>query len=128
MPEAARFGDKMKQDNPHCHAPIHPPAPVPTPVAHPPLPWTIVSLCAPTVMINNKQAAVVGSMSTPCMLPSCVPNGPGIIAKGSTSVFHGGLPAARKDDITTHPGCVAPIPGPTGKVIAPCSTDVIIGG
>ena len=59
---------------------------------------------------------------------SCVPNGPGIISMGSTSVFHGGLPAARKDDMTAHAGCVAPIPAPTGKVIAPCSDDVIING
>ena len=128
MPNAARMGDKIKQDNPHCHAPIHPPAPTPTPVAHPPLPWAIISACAPTVIINGKQAAVVTSISEPCKLPSCVPNGPGVIVKGSTSVFHCNLPAARKDDITAHAGCVAPIPGPTGKVIPPCSPDVIIGG
>jgi uncharacterized Zn-binding protein involved in type VI secretion len=92
------------------------------------MPWTIVSACIPTVMINGKQAAVVGSISTPCSLPSCVPNGPGVIAKGSMTVFHAGMPAARQDDITAHAGCVAPIPGPTGKVIAPCSNNVIIGG
>lgn len=128
MPAAARMGDKIKQDNPHCHAPIHPPAPTPTPVAHPPMPWTIVSACAPTVFIDNMQAAVVGSISTPCTLPSCVPNGPGVIAKGSMAVFHCNLPAARVNDITAHAGCVAPIPAPTGKVIAPCSTKVDIGG
>lgn len=128
MPAAARQGDKIKQDNPHCHAPIHPAAPVPTPVAHPPLPWTIISACVPTVMINGKQAAVVGSISEPCKLPSCVPNGPGIISMGSTSVFHSGMPAARQGDMTAHAGCVAPIPGPTGKVIPPCSNNVIIGG
>ena len=26
---AARMTDMIKQDSPHCHAPIHPPAPVP---------------------------------------------------------------------------------------------------
>ena len=26
MPPAARLGDLIKQDTPHCHAPIHPPA------------------------------------------------------------------------------------------------------
>ena len=30
MPPAAAQGDMMKQDAPHCHAPIHPPGPVPT--------------------------------------------------------------------------------------------------
>ena len=128
MPAAARMTDKIKQDNPHCHAPIHPPAPTPTPVAHPPMPWTIVGACIPTVMIEGKPAAVVGSFSTPCILPSCVPNGPGVIAKGSATVFHCNLPAARVNDITAHVGCVAPIPAPTGKVIAPGATNVIIGG
>jgi uncharacterized Zn-binding protein involved in type VI secretion len=68
------------------------------------------------------------SVSVICSLASCVPNGPGIVAKGSATVFHGGLPAARQDDLTAHAGCVAPIPSPTGKIIAPCSTTVIIGG
>ncbi|ACY18715.1 PAAR domain-containing protein [Haliangium ochraceum] len=124
MPAAARMGDKIKQDAPHCHAPIHPNVPV----AHPPMPWTIVSACAPTVYIDNMQAAVVGSMSTPCMLPSCVPNGPGVISKGSSAVFHCNLPAARVNDMTAHAGCVGPIPSPTGKVIPPGSTKVSIGG
>lgn len=128
MAAAARMTDKIKQDNPHCHAPIHPPAPTPTPLAHPPLPWTIVSACAPTVFIDNLQAAVVGSISTPCTLPSCVPNGPGVISKGSAVVFHCSLPAARANDLTAHAGCVAPIPAPTGKVMPPCSTKVDIGG
>ena len=128
MPAAARQGDKMKQDAPHCHAPIHPPAPTPTPSAHPPKPWTIISACIPTVMIEGKQAAVVGSISEPCILPSCVPNGPGVIAKGSSSVFHCNMPAARVDDMTAHAGCVAPIPSPTGKVMPPGATSVIIGG
>lgn len=128
MPAAARIGDMVKQDNPHCHAPIHPPAPSPTPLAHPPLPLTLMALGAPTVYIDGMQAAVVGSKTAECMLPSCVPNGPGIIAKGSSSVFHCGLPAARVNDISSHPGCVAPIPGPTGKVMPPGSTTVTIGG
>ncbi len=32
MPAAARIGDMVRQDSPHCHAPIHPPLPIPTPV------------------------------------------------------------------------------------------------
>ena len=128
MPAAARMTDKILQDSPHCHAPIHPAAPTPTPLAHPPLPLPIVSACAPTVMIDGLQAAVVGSVSEPCKLPSCVPNGPGIVAKGSATVFHCNLPAARVSDLSNHAGCVAPIPSPTGKILPPGSTTVIIGG
>lgn len=129
MPAAARMTDKILQDGPHCHAPIHPAAPVPTPVPHPALPLTIVSLCCPTVLIEGQQAATVGSMSTICSLPGCTPNGPGIVVQGSTTVLHGGVPAARVNDKTTHPGCVlAPVPMPTGKILPPGGTSVIIGG
>lgn len=124
MPAAARQGDKIKQDAPHCHAPIHPNVPTP----HPPIPLTIITACIPTVVIEGSPAAVVGSISEPCILPSCVPNGPGVISKGSATVFHMNLPAARVNDITTHAGCVAPIPSPVGKVLPPCATTVIIGG
>ncbi len=128
MPAAARKTDMMKQDSPHCHAPIHPPAPVPTPVPHPGLPLTMTSLTAMMTKINNLEAAVVGTMSTPCTLPSCVPNGPGMVAKGSATVFIEGRPAARANDMTAHTGCVAPIPAPVGKIMPPCSPTVMIGG
>lgn len=120
--------DKVMHDAPHCHAPIHPAAPVPTPVPHPPIPIDIVLKCVPTVMINNLQAAVVTSMTKPCKMPTCVPNGPGIVAKGSATVMIGMLPAARMGDVVAFAGCVAPIPSPTGKIIPPCSPDVIVGG
>lgn len=128
MPNAARKGDKMKQDAPHCHAPIHPAAPVPTPVPHPPLPLDIISPCSNSIKINNKAAGRVSDTSKPCTLPSCVPAGPGMIAKGSATVIYDHLPAARADDITSHVSCVAPIPAPVGKVMGPCSTNVKIGG
>lgn len=128
MPPAARVGDMMKQDAPHCHAPIHPPAPVPTPVPHPALPLTILPPGAPTVMISNKPAARATDMSTPCTLPSCVPAGPGMIAKGSATVTIMKLPAARVNDMTAHTSCVAPIPSPVGKVMPPGAPTVIIGG
>ena len=35
---AARVSDQVLQQAPHCHAPIHPAALVPTPVPHPALP------------------------------------------------------------------------------------------
>jgi len=77
---AARLGDMVLQDGPHCHAPIHPPAPVPTPVPHPPLPLTIIK-GQPTVLIGNQPAARMTDMTTPCILPGCIPAGPGMINK-----------------------------------------------
>lgn len=123
----ARIGDNVKQDTPHCHAPIHPAAPVPTPVPHPGLPLAIVKGAA-KVMIGKKPAARVGDMSKPCMLPSCVPAGPGIIAMGSFTVLIEKMPAARSGDMTAHLSCVAPIPSPVGKIMPPCCTTVNIGG
>jgi uncharacterized Zn-binding protein involved in type VI secretion len=120
--------DNALHDSPHCHAPIHPPAPTPTPLPHPPIPLQIVSNCAPTVMINNLPAATVGSMTIPCLVPPCVPGGPGVIAMGSATVLIGGKPAARVGDLVSFTSCVAPIPSPTGKILPPGSATVIIGG
>lgn len=127
MPPAARLGDMIKQDAPHCHAPIHPPALVPTPVPHPGLPLTIALGC-PTVLIGNMPAARATDISMPCMLPGCIPAGPGMIAKGSGTVLIQNLPAARVGDMTAHTSCVAPIPSPVGKVLPPGCPTVIIGG
>jgi uncharacterized Zn-binding protein involved in type VI secretion len=128
MPGAARMSDLTLHDAPHCHAPIHPPAPVPTPVPHPPIPFPILANCVPTVLINNLPAAVVGSMTQPCLVPPCVPGGPGLVAMGSMTVMIGGRPAARMGDLINFTSCVAPIPSPTGKILPPCSPTVIIGG
>jgi uncharacterized Zn-binding protein involved in type VI secretion len=127
MPPAARLGDNVLQDAPHCHAPIHPAAPVPTPVAHPALPLAII-MGSPNVMIGGSPAARVTDTTVICSLPSCVPNGPGMIAKGSGKVVINKLAAARSGDMTSHTGCVAPIPSPTGKIIPPCCPKVQIGG
>ena len=127
MPAAARVSDKVLQDAPHCHAPMHPAAPTPTPVPHPPVALEIIK-GEPTVKIGNKMAARVTDMTKPCMLPPCVPGGPGMIAKGSSTVMIGGLPAARVGDMTAHTSCVAPIPSPTGKILPPGCPTVIIGG
>lgn len=123
---AARLSDKVLQNGPHCHAPIHPAAPVPTPVPHPPLPLTIIK-GLPTVLIGSLPAARLTDMTAPCMLPGCVPGGPGIIALGSPTVLIGGLPAARVNDMTAHLACVAPIPMPAGKVLPPGCPKVLIG-
>lgn len=124
---AARVGDKVIQSAPHCHAPIHPAAPTPTPVPHPAVPLAII-VGAPTVMIGGQRAARVTDRTTPCILPTCVPAGPGVIAMGSKTVLIGGLPAARVGDMTAHNTCVAPIPSPTGMVMPPGCPNVLIGG
>lgn len=124
---AACLGDSILQDAPHCHAPIHPAAPTPTPVAHPAMPLTIVN-GVPTVLIGGKPAATASSQSTPCMLAGCAPGGPGMVAKGSTTVLIGGMPAARLNDLTVHPACAAPIPSPVGKIVGPGCPTVMIGG
>lgn len=124
---AARIGDKVLQDAPHCHAPIHPAALVPTPTPHPAMPLTIVK-GQPNVMIGNMPAARLTDMTQPCMLAGCVPGGPGMIAKGSATVLIGNMPAARVGDLTSHVACVAPIPSPVGKILPPGCPTVMIGG
>ena len=128
MPPAARKFDNAKHDAPHCHAPIHPAAPTPTPAAHPAIPFPIVSTTQPTVLIDKLEAATVTSMTQSCLLPGCVPGGPGVIGRGSSTVLINGLPAAREGDQVQWSACVGPIPSPTGTIIAPCSPTVIIGG
>jgi uncharacterized Zn-binding protein involved in type VI secretion len=128
MPPAARVGDQVLQAAPHCHAPIHPAAPVPTPAPHPGLPLAIIPPGAPTVLIGNQPAARMTDQTAPCMLPGCVPAGPGMIAKGSATVLISNMPAARAGDLTSHLSCVAPIPGPTGNIMPPCCPTVEIGG
>ena len=123
---AARIGDFVLQLGPHCHAPMHPPGPVPTPLPHPPMPLAIVS-GAPTVMIGKKPAARLTDTTQPCLLPGCVPGGPGTVIMGSTSVIIAGMPAARVGDQTLHATCVAPIPAPSGKILPPGCPTVLIG-
>ena len=124
---AARLGDQILQDAPHCHAPIHPAAPVPTPTPHPAMPLAIIKGQA-NVLIGNMPAARATDLSQPCLLAGCVPGGPGMVAKGSATVFIGGLPAARVGDMTAHTACVAPIPSPVGKILPPGCPTVMIGG
>ena len=128
MPNAARNGDNIKQHGPHCHAAIHPPAPVPTPMAHPAQNMRIISQTSATVFINKQQAATLSSQTVPCAMGSCVPAGPGIIANGSLTVLIEGKPAARVGDMTAHSSCVAPIPSLIGSVQPPGSPNVFIGG
>ncbi|MFT3765658.1 MAG: PAAR domain-containing protein [Minicystis sp.] len=123
---AARVTDQVLQQTPHCHAPIHPPAPTPTPVPHPALPLMIIPPGAPTVLIGNLPAAVMTSQTMPCMLPACVPAGPGMVIKGSPTVLIQNKPAARVTDQTMHSSCVAPIPGPMGMIMPPGCPTVLL--
>lgn len=127
MPPAARIFDHVLQDRPHCHAPIHPPGPTPTPVAHPAQLLTIIK-GEPSVLIGGQPAARVSDMTSICTLPGCAPGGPGTIAMGSATVLIRNMPAARVGDMTAHASCVAPIPSPTGKIIPPGCPSVFIGG
>ena len=127
MPPVVAMGDLAKQDAPHCHAPIHPPAPVPTPTPHPGLPLALIE-GKPTVMMGGKPTATALCKSAPCMLPGCVPGGPGMIVKGSMTVKSAMFPQARINDMTAHTSCVAPIPGPVGKMMPPGNPTVMVGG
>ncbi len=123
---AARVTDQVLQAAPHCHAPIHPPAPTPTPVPHPALPLLIIPPGAPTVLIGNLPAATLTSQTMPCMLPGCIPAGPGMVIMGSPTVLIANMPAARVNDQTLHSSCVAPIPGPMGMIMPPGCPTVLI--
>ena len=127
MPGAARVGDKVLQSAPHCHAPIHPAAPVPTTAPHPAMPLAIIKGDS-TVLIGNMPAARVSDTTQPCALAGCAPGGPGMISKGSATVKIGNLPAARVGDMTMHSACVGPVPSPSGKILPPGCPTVMIGG
>ena len=123
---AARKGDAVLQLMPHCHAPIHPAALVPTPLPHPPMRLLIVSGAA-TVLIGGEPAARLTDMTQPCELPGCLPGGPGFIVASSSTVVIEGLWAARVGDETQHAECIAPIPAPTGIILLPGCPTVLIG-
>lgn len=88
MPPAARIGD--------MHT-----CPMQTP-GTPPIPHVggpILGPGAPTVLIGNLPAAVMGDMCV-CVGP------PDSIVKGSATVLIGGKPAARMGDTTAHGGTI----------------------
>jgi|GEM_PF-389648 len=129
MPGATRaLEDKAKHDGPHCHAPVHPAAPVPTPVPHPCAEHQF-SKGAATVKTNGKPAVRATDMTIPCDAEKggCPPGGPGVVAKGSVTVMIENMPAARKGDAVLFAACVGPIPMPKAT-ISGGSSDVIIGG
>lgn len=85
MPAAARLGDMhvcplFNGTVPHVGGPI-------------------AGACVPNVLIGNQFAAKVGDILV-CTGP------PDTIVKGSSTVFIGGMPAARQGDNTTHGGVI----------------------
>jgi uncharacterized Zn-binding protein involved in type VI secretion len=70
----------------------------------------------------------VADLTASCALTGCTPSAPGAILLGSTTVNIGGKPAARIGDTVNFPGCVGPIPCPTGKITGPGAPTVTIGG
>lgn len=128
---AARLGDMVKQDAPHCHARIHG-APVPQAIPHPTMPQAIIEGEA-TVLIGKKPAATKGSKTGPCVLAGCTPGQGGSVFMGSATVKIKGKDAARVGDITDHPSCAMPpaalgSPKATGKILPPGCPTVLIGG
>lgn len=88
MPPAARITDMHT-------CPMQTPAVVPVPHVGGP----ISGPCAPTVLIGNLPAAVVGDMCV-CVGP------PDSIVKGSATVMISNRPAARIGDLTAHGGTI----------------------
>jgi uncharacterized Zn-binding protein involved in type VI secretion len=125
---ASVMGGNVMQDVPaHCHNPGHPVGPGTAPIPHPALPLSITMNTSTNVLITSKPAVAVGSQTTQCMLPSCIPAGPGVVSMGSTTVLINNKPAGRLTDMTNHASCVAPIPSPTGKIVGPGAATVLIG-
>jgi len=124
---AARAGDQVLHDAPHCHAPIHPSAPVPKAAAHAPQPLATFGGSI-NVNIGGSPALRVGDKTAVCAPATCIPSSPGSILRGSASVNVNGQPLARIGDTVSFPGCAGPIPCPTGKVIGPGCPTVMIGG
>jgi len=130
---AAKMGDKIIAVDTHIVMVPAPPAPpVPTPLPHP-FNGMIDSGCSPTVKIQGKPAATVGSMASnvPPHIPSggpsfqVPPTNKGNIIMGSLTVKINGKPAARMGD--TALTCNDPAPLPIGKIVVVGPPTVMIG-
>ena len=113
---AARIGDYVRHDTPHCHASIHGAPPALGPMAHAPQSLAIIS-GSPDVKIGGQPAVRQGDQTAPCIPPGCVPGAPGQILVGSLTVKIGGKAAARVGDMVLYAGCAGPIPCTTAKVV-----------
>jgi uncharacterized Zn-binding protein involved in type VI secretion len=130
---AAKQGDKVVASDTHILlVPAPPGPPVATPLPHP-FSGALDGGLSPTVKIEGKAAAVVGSTATnsPTHLPSNPaapfqkpPSNRATVQVGSTTVKIGGKPAARAGD--TAMTCNDPADQPVGKVVVTGGT-VMIG-
>ena len=127
------IGDMIKQTGTHCHAPIHPPAPAPTPMAHPGIPMalTFVPTACMTVMVGNMPAVTKTTLTLSGPMPctaACLPLGVGMVKSGSGTVKMESKDAARVNDPTDHPSCKGPIPDASGgKIMGPGCMTVMTG-
>lgn len=127
---AAKLGDKVLGQDVHIVLVPSSGGPVPTPMTLP-FAGILVRGCVATVLIENKPAAVVGSVAQnlpPHVPPSGTfakpPTNQGTVVKGSTTVLIGGKPAARTTDPVLT--CADPMPTPNSKLLA--TGQVLIGG
>jgi uncharacterized Zn-binding protein involved in type VI secretion len=121
---AAKQGDKVMATDTHIlMVPVPVGPPVPTPLPHP-FAGTLTGGLSPTVKIEGKAAAVVGSTAT--NTPPHIPANPAApfqkppanratVQVGSPTVKIGGKPAARHGD--TAMTCNDPADQPVGKVV-----------
>lgn len=122
---AARVGDIVRHDTPHCHAAIHGSPRAPAPLAHAPQSLGIIT-GSPDVKIGGQPSVRQGDQTAPCIPAGCVPGGPGQILIGSATVKINGKAAARAGDVVLFAGCAGPIPCTTAKVVVG-SSNVNIG-
>ncbi|MER6462013.1 PAAR domain-containing protein [Streptomyces sp. NPDC001288] len=103
----AALGDTVRGVDTHIVLVPAPGGPVPTPYE---LPFSgpIVRGCCPTVLTGGRPVATVGSVAvnTPVHVPpvgtfQVPPDDLGTVETGSATVFVGGKPAARNEDLAT---------------------------
>ncbi len=128
MAPAAKLGDKVIGIDTHIVLVPAPNGAVPTP-----LPFafvgTIMSGCVPTVLIEGKPAAVVGSiaLNVPPHVPDkgtfqTPPNNQGTIMLGSPTVLISGKQGARAGDRVLT--CNDPAPAPVGVIQAASTVSI----
>jgi len=119
---AAKQGDRIVATDIHIVMIPTPGGPVPTPLPHP-FAGTLTGNLCPTVLIEGKPAATIGSIAV--NLPPHIPQGgpfqipptnQGQVITGSPTVLIGGKPAARMGDTVLT--CNDPAPLPNGKIVA----------
>jgi uncharacterized Zn-binding protein involved in type VI secretion len=125
---AAKLGDLVNATDTHIVLVPSPGGPVSTPLPFP-FAGKIAGGCSPTVMIDGKPAAVVGSTATnaPPHVPESgsfanPPTNTATITTGSPTVTINGKPAARNGDKAMT--CNDPAPLPIGVIEAVSTVEI----